>query len=83
MLWHIPGPIKYQFLGMGLRYHYCFLKKYLFICLCQVLVAAYRIFSCGIWDLVPRLGIEPKPPALGARSPNHWTTREVPNYCFY
>ena len=26
MLWYIPGPIKYQFLGMGLRYHYCFFK---------------------------------------------------------
>ena len=30
-----------------------------------VLVAAYGIFSCGIWDLVPWPGIEPRPPALG------------------
>ena len=22
--------------------------------------------------------MEPEPPALGARSPSHWTTREVP-----
>ena len=29
-------------------------------------------------NLVLRLGIEPGPPALGARSLNHWTTREVP-----
>ena len=28
--------------------------------------------------LVPRPGIEPMPPALGAWSLNHWTAREVP-----
>ena len=30
-----------------------------------------------MWDLIPGLGIEPGPPVLGARSLNHWTTREV------
>ena len=35
--------------------------------------------SCGVWDLVPRPGIEPWAPALGARSSSHWTTREVPH----
>ena len=33
--------------------------------------------SCGMWDLVPRSGIEPRPQALGARRFSHWTTREV------
>ena len=32
------------------------------------LVAAHGIFSCGKWNLVPWLGIEPGPSALGARS---------------
>ena len=32
--------------------------------------------ACGI--LVPRLGIEPKPSAVRAWSPNHWTAREFP-----
>ena len=32
--------------------------------------------ACGI--LVPRPGIEPTPPAVEARSPNHWTAREAP-----
>ena len=32
--------------------------------------------SCGTWDLVPRPGIEPRPPVLGVQSLNHWTTRE-------
>ena len=32
---------------------------------------------CGMQDLVPRLGIEPAPPALGAQSLNHRTIREV------
>ena len=31
---------------------------------------------CGI--LVPYPGVEPRPPALTARSLSHWTTREVP-----
>ena len=30
-----------------------------------------------MWDLIPRPGIEPRPPALGARSLTYWTTREV------
>ena len=34
--------------------------------------------SCGMWDLVPWWGIEPRPPALEAQSLSHWTTREVP-----
>ena len=36
---------------------------------------------CSMWDLVPQPGIKPGPPALGAESLSHWTTREVPaNY---
>ena len=61
--------------------------------LCQVLLAARGIFeACGVFlvaacgllvaacmqDLVPRPRIEPRPPALRARSVTHWTTREVP-----
>ena len=61
--------------------------------MCGIFVAARRIFSvavrrifswgmqtlsCGMWDLVPWPGIEPGPPALGAQSLSHWTTREVP-----
>ena len=51
----------------------------------EPLVAACRIFSCGIqtlccnmWDLVPRPGMELGPLALGVWSPSHRTTREVP-----
>ena len=44
-----------------------------------VLVAAHEIFVAAcVWDIVPRPGIEPGPPALGVRSLTHWTTREVP-----
>ena len=51
---------------------------YLFICLCRGFVATCGLFSWGMWDLVPRPGIEPGPPALGMQSLSHWTTREVP-----
>ena len=44
-------------------------NKYLFGC---------AGLGCGMWDLVPWPGIEPRPPALGAQSLKHWTTREVP-----
>ena len=36
--------------------------------------------SCSIWDLVLCPGIKPRPPALGAQSLSHWTTREVPQH---
>ena len=32
----------------------------------------------GMWDLVPPPGVEPRPPAFGAWSLSHWTSREVP-----
>ena len=58
--------------------------NYLCIWLCLILVVAcgtfirgMRIFSCGIWDLVPWSGIKPRAPALRAWSLSHWTTREV------
>ena len=35
-------------------------------------------FNCSMWNLVPHPGIEPRPPALGAQSLSHWTTKEVP-----
>ena len=37
---------------------------------------AYRI-------LIPQPGIEPAPPALEARSLNHWTAREVPDWTLF
>ena len=40
-------------------------------------IVAYEIFSCGMWDLVPQPRIKPRPTALEAWSPSHWTTREV------
>ena len=32
-------------------------------------------FNCSMWDPVPWPGIEPRPPASGAQSPSHRTTR--------
>ena len=61
-----------------------FFFQYLFIYLAALgLSCGMQDLSCGMWDLVPRPGIEPGPPALGARSLNHWTTREVPTWSFY
>ena len=42
---------------------------------------AWRIFSCGMWDLVPRPGTEPGPPALRIQSLSHWAIREVRWLC--
>ena len=53
-------------------------NTYLFIWLHWVLVAAHVIIGCGMWDLVPRPGMEPEPTALGVWSLSHWTTGEVP-----
>ena len=54
---------------------------YLFIWLHWVWVVTCEIFRCGVWDLVPWLGIEPGPPVLGGQSLSHWTTREVLRLC--
>ena len=40
-----------------------------------------RPLTFGI--LVPQPGVKPRPPAVKAWSPNHWTTREFPIYCLY
>ena len=56
-----------------------FLKLSLFW-LSWVLVLAY--LSCVMRDLVPLPGIEPRPPALGAKSLSHWTIGEVPLLLF-
>ena len=57
-----------------------FKKKFTYLFwLYRVLVAAREIFVAAcMWDLVPRPGIEPGPPELGAQSLTHWTTRDVP-----
>ena len=34
--------------------------------------------ECSMQHLIFPEGTKPMPPALGAQSPNHWTTREVP-----
>ena len=48
--------------------------------------------SCDTWDrpsLLQRVGssslarMEPRPPALGAWSLSHWTTRNIPAFWFY
>ena len=51
---------------------------------CILLVVTRRIFDvpCSVWDLVPWPRIEPRPPALGAQSLNHWTTREFLQWMF-
>ena len=38
---------------------------------------------CIMWDLVPQPGIEPRHPALGVQSHNHWTTRGVSGVYFF
>ena len=41
----------------------------------RVLVAAHGLLAVAcLQDLVPRPGLEPGPPALGAWSLTHWTT---------
>ena len=76
-------------------YYHCFTfcqsdNKNVFVILVSIMlmksVDIYILFffclhhtACGI--LVPQQGIEPRPSALKAWSPNHWTTREFPQNC--
>ena len=45
-------------------------------------VAACELFSCGMWDLVPRPGVKPEPPTLKVQRFSHWTIREAPRARF-
>ena len=60
--------------------YFFFLEIYFYLSrLCWVLaVACGLLVAACVQDLVPRPGIEPWTPALGARSLTRWTTREVP-----
>ena len=64
------------FLLLHFQLFLCYVKcfKYLFI-------LAVPGLSCGLWDLVPLPGIKHGSPTLGAGSPSHWTTKEVPVIC--
>ena len=77
----VPCAIQLVLVG------YIFFSNYLFIFWCgsflKSLLNAFQYcfwFSCMCWEvcgiLVPQPGIKPVPPAVEARSPNHWTTRE-------
>ena len=63
--------------------HFFFFKKCLFGPRCGTrdlqssLQHVHSYYSCTMWDLVPRPGIKPAPPALGVCSLNHWAPREV------
>ena len=61
---------------------FCF--NYLSIWLHWVLVMVHRIFDlcCGVWDLVPQTGIEPRPPALGSQSLSYRPPGKSPGQSF-
>ena len=50
----------------------------IFIAACRIFSYGKQTFSCGMWDLVPWPGIEPRAPTLEALRLSLWTTREVP-----
>ena len=67
----------------GFDLHFSFLKNihlFIYLAVPMILVAACGIFSCNKRDLIPWPGIESRPPALGAQSIIHWTSREVPEF---
>ena len=59
-----------------------FILFYLYFNIKQILLV-YLFIGRATWHtgiLVPQPGIERLPPAVEARSPNHWTAREFPRY---
>ena len=74
-MWYLWHPERHE---ECVLFIYLFLNICLFIWLCQILVVAHGIFSCGMWDLIPWPGIEPGSHALRAQSLSHWISREVP-----
>ena len=60
---------QYNSLCKKYKRMYKFLKVFIYL--------AAPGLSYSMWDLVPRPGIESRPPVLGAQSLSHWNTREV------
>ena len=52
----------------------------IFIVAWQIFGCSLRTLRCGMWNMLPPLGIQPRPPALGAWNLSHCTTRE--SLCF-
>ena len=50
----------------------------IFTVACGIFSCSLWALTCSIWDLVPWLGINPGPTALGVQSLSHWTIREIP-----
>ena len=48
----------------------------------SLVVACELLVVARVWDLVPRPGIKPGPPALGVQSLIHCATRDVPPVTF-
>ena len=49
--------------------------------LLALLLLLFDLAACGI--LVPQPGIEPRPSAVKAWSPNHWTAKEFPSFIIF
>ena len=52
-----------------------FFNIYLCIWLCRICSCGIGTLSCNMWDLVPRLGIEPQAPCIGSMESSpleHW-----------
>ena len=67
--------------ALGVRYgmqglHFG-MRDLLVVALFLVVACELPVVAC-MQDLVPQSGIEPRPPTLGAWSPPHWITKEVP-----
>ena len=77
-MWALPEPVfpalAGKFLTPGKPWKS--LNRILTILFHFLVFLALPCAACGI--LVPRLGIEPRPPALRVQSANHWSTREFP-----
>ena len=64
-------------------FYFLFWLRWVLVVHPHFLGAARELFSYGMWDLVPRPGIEPGHPALGVHSLTHWTTRKVPTNLYF
>ena len=66
-----------------LQLQFCLSWHVLFIYLVMYFIyLAVLGLSCGVWDLVPGSGTQPRPLTLGVRSLSCWISREVPYNMF-
>ena len=80
LAWWKRWALRQKNVGLFFKYSLIWQNR-VFVVACGILSCRVWALWCSLWDPVPWPGAGPRPPAFGAQSLSHWTTREIPEWC--